>query len=223
MELSTRPLAVACDFDGTITLQDTAWAMLHVFAAPGWKRWSDEYAAGRITDQESMTRQFTMVATPISELTAWALANAQIRPGIRELTTWCAARTVSLTIVSNGLDFYLEPILQAHGIGADEVLCGRAAQGPEGIEVSYAHLWDAAYPEERDQKRLAVRRLHARGYSVVYIGDHDPDFRAAVEADLVFARDQLLERCGAAGIACYPFETFADVVAILDSKLRRRM
>jgi 2-hydroxy-3-keto-5-methylthiopentenyl-1-phosphate phosphatase len=203
---------VVCDFDGTITMRDTAWMMLHVFAAPGWRHWEEVSYAGTITDQEAVTRQFELVSTPIPELRAWALDNAVVRPGAHEFFAWCAEHHLPVTVASNGLDFYIEAILKQFNLPALDVVCGHAEQRPGWIAVSYDHLWDSAHPGLRDQKLLAVRRLRERGLKVIYIGDGVPDYAAAASADVIFARYLLLERCRQMGTPCRPFEDFFDVL-----------
>ena len=204
-----------CDFDGTITLEDTAWALLQAFGPAGWQHWSDEYDAGRITDQESIIRGFESFTVPVPDVAAWALDFVQIRPGAREFFAWCHAIGLPVTIASNGLDCYILPILEAHGLAVDDVISARAVQQAAGIGVSYDHVWDAVYHDERDLKRLALRRMQATGRHVVYIGDGDPDFLAASVADRVFARRRLLARCREAGVSYTPFEDFREIQAAL--------
>ncbi|MCX6023399.1 MAG: HAD-IB family phosphatase, partial [Chloroflexi bacterium] len=155
------------------------------------------------------------MTAPITELTAWALETARIRPGAQEFFAWCAAQGVPVTVASNGLDFYIRPLLERAGLHGADVVCGQATQREGSIEVSYEHLWDTAYPDERDQKRLAVRRMRERGLRTVYIGDGSPDFPAASISDVVFARYKLADRCTAEGIPFRPFEDFFDIVSAL--------
>lgn len=211
--ITRTSLGVVCDFDGTITTEDTTWAMLKEFGPAGWERWEEEYHAGRITDQRAIIHQFATMRAPISELTRWALERARIRPGARDFLRWCAARGIPVTVASNGVDFYIRPVLEAHGLMVPDLVCGHAAAAGAGIAVSYDHLWDQEYPDERDQKRLAVARLRARGLRVVYIGDGLPDYPAAVTADVIFARYHLLERCRAHGTPCHSYENFWDILA----------
>lgn len=215
--MTTRSgLGVVCDFDGTITVADVAVAILRAFDPPGWRRCVDEFNQGLRTDHETMTGSFSTLALPMAAITAWAVEHAQLRDGFPAFLAWCAEHKVPTVIASNGLDLYIEPILIAHGLVAPEILCARAAPGAGGLAVTYDHLWGAGFRDERDQKRLAVRRMQAQGLRVVFIGDGAPDFRAAQIADIVFARERLREQCDAAGVHCTPFESFSEVTAHLE-------
>lgn len=209
-------LGVVCDFDGTITMEDTATGLLDMFGPPGWRFWEEEYLAGRVTDQESVIGAFATLSMPIPRLVEWVLENAQVRPGAPEFFAWFRSRGVPITVASNGLDFYITPFLAAHRLEISELLAGRGAEADDRICVSYEHLRDLAYPEEQDLKRLAVKRMKDRGLTVVYIGDGSPDYPAAAIADIIFARRRLLDLCQADGVPCYPFEVFADILAVLD-------
>lgn len=61
-----------------------------------------------------------------------------------------------------------------------------------------------------------MRRLSRGKRPVVFAGDGLSDRFAVEEADLVFAKGQLLTYCRGKGIACEPFETFADVEAAVE-------
>lgn len=206
-------LAVVCDFDGTITMDDTAVAMLNALASSDWVRWEEEFAVGRIGDQEAMRQQLAAITASPSELVEWVLQFARIRPGAREFLEWCAKRGIAVTIASNGVDLWIDPICTAHGLAASEVLAGLAVAADIGIGVSYDHLLDAEYPEERDHKRLAVLKLQAQGYRVVYVGDGAPDYPAAASADFIFARARLRDLCESQGLRYHAFEDFLDIIA----------
>ena len=52
----------------------------------------------------------------------------------------------------------------------------------------------------------------------IIIGDSITDLEAAKMADLVIARDFLIEKCEELGIPYVPFETFTDVTKLLKEK-----
>ena len=53
----------------------------------------------------------------------------------------------------------------------------------------------------------------------VVIGDSITDLEAAKLADIVIARDFLIEKCEELHIPYEPFESFHDVINIIDAKL----
>src|SRR3989441_13109648 len=57
-------LAVLCDFDGTITLNDTFEQILKKYATGDWKVFDQQYARGEINLQECLRKQGALVRTP---------------------------------------------------------------------------------------------------------------------------------------------------------------
>ena len=60
-------------------------------------------------------------------------------------------------------------------------------------------------------KPAIIRRLRKKQQAVVYVGDGLSDRFAVEEADVVFAKHELLAYCRKRGLACRRFETFGDV------------
>jgi 2-hydroxy-3-keto-5-methylthiopentenyl-1-phosphate phosphatase len=65
-------------------------------------------------------------------------------------------------------------------------------------------------------KPSIMRRFPSEQYRRVVVGDGVTDLPAARLADLVIARDLLPVKCREVGIPYEPFETFYDVMAVLD-------
>ena len=60
-------------------------------------------------------------------------------------------------------------------------------------------------------KRAPIEAAAARGRQTVLVGDGVSDRRAAVVADVVFAKDGLARWCAEETVPFYPFETLAEV------------
>jgi 2-hydroxy-3-keto-5-methylthiopentenyl-1-phosphate phosphatase len=60
-------------------------------------------------------------------------------------------------------------------------------------------------------KAALIRRLGKGKYPVIFVGDGLSDRFAVDEADVVFAKRQLLAYCQEHGKACHPFITFGEV------------
>ena len=67
-----------------------------------------------------------------------------------------------------------------------------------------------------------MKRLGRGHVPVIFIGDGLSDRFAVREADLVFAKHDLLQYCLANGIAFEPFRAFADVQARLGKTVDSR-
>jgi 2-hydroxy-3-keto-5-methylthiopentenyl-1-phosphate phosphatase len=210
----TRKVLVQCDFDGTVTVEDISVAILDTYAVADWRPLLEEYKAGKMSVGDFNSGIFGMVKADKYTLMRTVWAKAKIREGFREFVSYCRQRGFRFVIVSNGLDFYIEEILRAEGLGALEVFASRTTFGPEGLEVDYVgpegELLNDGF------KRAHVDFYRSKGYQVVYIGDGLSDVAPASECDHIFAIDDLLSQCRQRDLGCTPFQDFHDVMRGLD-------
>ena len=202
---------IQCDFDGTITEEDQSFLLLDAFASGNWKQLLTEYRAGKMSVGNFNTRAFAMVKEDRQTLVNFVQQTAKIRPGFHELVAYCRREGVQFTIVSNGLDFYINTILTDIGLENIEVFAAQAQFAPRGLEVKYvgpdgAHL-------DSDFKDTFTRLFLTKGYRVVYVGNGLSDLSAAKHAHWIFARDELLNLCQQKGLKCLPFADFNDVLS----------
>lgn len=212
-------LVVVCDFDGTVTEEDVCLQLLDRFAGDGWRRLEDEYESGRIDLQTCLVGQVGLFGVSRGEMVAWARQHARLRPGFAEFVAYCRRRGVPFFLVSAGLDFYIEAILEREGIEGLDITCIATETLGERVRVVLPLAGYAELANLSDFKEVIVREHKARGKRVVYIGDGSTDFRAARHADHVFARDKLLAYCERHALACLAYETFADVQRGLEELL----
>lgn len=211
MPTNSSPAVVLSDFDGTITEEDVCLALLEEFAADGWRQLETDYGEGRISMEACLVGQAELITAPRRRLVEYALRAARLREGFADFLAYCRARDLEFHIVSAGFDFYIDAILAGHGLAhlpATRVTTA-FVDGHLGVDLPLAGLGLPA--EYANFKEAIVHEHQRRGRQVVFLGDGSTDFAAARRADLVFARDRLLEYCRRDGIACHPFATFADV------------
>ncbi len=201
---------IQCDFDGTITEEDQSFLLLDAFASGNWRQLLTEYRAGKMSVGNFNTRAFAMVKEDRQTLVNFVKQTAKIRPGFHGLVAYCRREELQFTIVSNGLDFYINTILTDIGLENIEAFSAQAQFAPGGLEVKYvgpdgAHL-------DSDFKESYTRLFLTNGYRVVYVGNGLSDLSAAKHAHWIFARDELLNLCKQKGLKCLPFVDLNDVV-----------
>lgn len=205
---------VQCDFDGTITKEDVSFKLLDAFADGDWRRLFRKYQDGQITVGRFNTEAFAMVRADRASLLALANNLVKIRPGFPELVSLCHHQGFRLVIVSNGLDFYIQEILQNLELGAIEVFAARTRFHPQGVEVQYIGP-DGSHLDENFKGAYVDSFLKA-GYRVIYAGNGDSDVQPARKCHYVFATGNLLAHCQQASIDCIPFTDFNEVVRVLE-------
>jgi len=205
---------VQCDFDGTITEEDTSFFLLDAFAQGDWRRLLRKYKEHKISVGEFNTKAFAMVKADKPALLGALQDKIKVRAGFHELVNYCRRKDFRLVIVSNGLDFYIEATLKDLGLKNIEVHAAQASFHSEGMEVQYMGP---------DGKRLqdGVKEAYTKlflklGYRVIYAGNGDSDFAPAKYAHHVFATGELLAYCRENNLNYKPFENFIEVVRDID-------
>jgi len=205
---------VQCDFDGTITEEDTSFFLLDAFAQGDWRRFLREYKEHKISVGEFNTKAFSMIRADKPTLVKALEDKIKVRAGFHELVNYCQRRDFRLVIVSNGLDFYIEATLKGLGLNNLEVHAARASFHPEGMEVQY--VGPDGKRLEDGFKEAYIQSFLKLGYRVIYLGNGDSDFAPAKYAHLVFATGELLAYCRENKLNYKSFENFTDVVRDID-------
>jgi 2-hydroxy-3-keto-5-methylthiopentenyl-1-phosphate phosphatase len=204
---------ICFDFDGTIATENVAEALFERFAAPQWRKHRDAYRAGRETIEQYSAAALDLVGAPLEELVAHARSIAKVRGGFLELIDWAHWHGWLPIVVSNGFDFYVNAVL-------DDLRLDRVARHAGRARFDYR--WRVTYLSPRGIELQAgyrlsyVAALHGAGDFVVYIGAGGNDAEATRKAHVVFVRDALLEPLSEQHPRLYAFDTFNDVVDVLD-------
>ncbi len=205
---------VQCDFDGTITEVDASFLILEEFAQGNWCQVLQEHRAHKISVGEFNARAFAMVRADEQTLLRAIKRRVSIRPGFRELVTYCAKRNFRLVIVSNGLDFYIQALLANCGLG--EIEWHAAKTCFEGGNMRVQYIGPDGKVLEDAFKEAYVKLFLEQDYRVIYAGNGDSDIIPARYVHHVFARGELLSYYHSKRLKCIPFEDFTEVIKEMD-------
>ena len=207
-------MRIICDFDGTITPQDTTDRVLEALADPAWRELEAQWVAAEITASDCMRRQVALIRGSQEELDA-VLDDAALDPGFRDFVVWAERRDLPVAVVSDGVDYFITRILGRHGLGHLPVVANRLVGRPGAwrLEQPWTRAGCAA--------GSGVCKCDVTGPwtgdrpTTIYVGDGRSDFCVSGRADLLFAKGALADYAAARGQAFLPFETFHDVTRAL--------
>jgi 2-hydroxy-3-keto-5-methylthiopentenyl-1-phosphate phosphatase len=206
---------IFCDFDGTLTLQDTTDAVLEAFALPEYRDWEQKWEDGTITARECMRQQARLIRADPETLRSF-LSRLPIDTGIYLLDEKCLAHDASLVIVSDGIDFLMKTVLRVRGLDHLPHYSNRLHWDADGRPaLSFPHGDSAC---QGGCGVCKCRLLEADGRDegpTIYIGDGLSDRCVVHRADRVFAKGRLREYCNSKGIVHEPFETLTEVARSL--------
>ena len=210
-------LALLVDFDGTVTDKDVGVLLLDAFALEDGKRYERMLQEGQISLRECVTRQYSSLPNNQERLTRFAVENATIRPGFRQLVSHCREQGIPLTIVSGGLDFYIRAILAHHGL-ADVPFISGHADFTNGDKVRLDWSGDTVACDLMGVCKCYYALEYAsEEHKVAFIGDGSSDICTADKADYVFARRRLQAHCETKGIPFFPFNDFHEVLSQINA------
>ena len=200
-----RP-AVLVDFDDTAAAQNVAEMLLSRFGHPTWQDVRERFRASELTLNEYQEITFRNIQADLPTMQGYVKDHASLRPYFKELWNYCQAQDIPMAIVSQGLDFYIQALLQKEGVAEVPVYSVNTEFTPQGITYQYRYTRPG---EERrgNSKGLLVDQFRERGHYVFYAGDGISDFEAASRADLLFAHRTLAQECDRNNI---PFRLFTD-------------
>ena len=203
---------VFCDFDGTITVNETFRKVLQEFVPDTAARILPQLDAGTMSLREGVTTLISALPCAQQPAIIAFTAPEPVRPGFDQLVRFLAERGIPLVVVSSGLRFYIEARLAPwrhwiHAIHALEVDCN---------ETNMQLLLGHDHPSEAMPKEWILRQYHAD--MRIAIGDSLSDFEMVKAADQVFARDRLLQYLQQQHRAVTPFEDFFDIIRALQSR-----
>jgi 2,3-diketo-5-methylthio-1-phosphopentane phosphatase len=195
--------SVLVDFDGTACTHDVAEHLMDRFGEPSWRTWDERWLRGEVDTRAAIRAQVAPFAGLRDELIAYAVSHCPLDPTFPGFVRWCGEQELQVTIVSDGLGLYIEPILAAAGVSDLDVITNDWASGTMAFPNGHPECdWCGTC------KMLAVQRAPG---PVAFIGEGHSDRYGALYADIVFAKDVLVELCKADGIAYRPYENFDDV------------
>ena len=201
---------VLLDYDGTITTEDTGVHLLERVGQPGWEAVDDEYVAGTIGSRECISRQWAML--PHDEALLRSVAReVPLDPGLDDLLDGLRAAGAEIVVVSDGFGFHVEEAMAARGVP----VLTNAVDWATG-EISFPHE-DRCCPCTTcgTCKQAPIKDARRAGRTTVFVGDGTSDRKAALIADVVYAKGALADWCDDAGVDCRRFETLADVRRML--------
>src|SRR5665647_2653363 len=107
-------MRIICDFDGTITRQDSTDLVLEALADPAWRSLQADWIAGQLSGADCMRGQVALIGGADTDLDA-ALDTVELDPGFTAFVEWSEQRGYSLSIVSDGVDYFIARSLARHG------------------------------------------------------------------------------------------------------------
>ncbi|MFC2053545.1 MtnX-like HAD-IB family phosphatase [Chloroflexota bacterium] len=211
--MKNSKIAVLSDFDGTITTCNVLNSLYDKFATPSYRVTLERWNRGEISTMEEIETVFATVSASRAEMESF-LDTVELDPGFPALLSYCRAMGIEFVVVSDGLRWYIDYIMRHHEIA--EVAVYACDIHFERGNYRFSYPWfDSSTPMRSVSKSTIVCDYQSRGHKVVFIGDGVSDFEAVQVADIVYARDVLLEYTNGHDIQAQEFSNMGDLIGDL--------
>ncbi len=213
MDYKMQNTAYVLDFDGTVTRVDISTELAMEFGGQEFKETEKAYFRKEIGMREWLTKACSVLPPDLHHLVSLSLKKGVLRPGFIEFLKYVRSRSGRVFIASDGLGFYIEPLLEKFGCRhlIDGIYMNKTIKGKDGLELIIGN----AHPNCRicgSCKAAQVLKLEKEGYRVIYVGDGMNDRFGASWADQVFARDRMAEYMRRSGRPYQPWSDFFDLL-----------
>lgn len=210
-------LLISCDFDGTVTRQDTLVQILDRYGDPDWRRIQDRVVSGELSIREGLLREMGSVRAGAEELRELLAAQVQVEPTFTSFFQRMRERGIPVVLLSGGFDLCVETVMVKSGAWPIPFLANRLRRNDGSWAV------DFPYPSARCEacghcKGDPIRAWKEQGYRTAFVGNGVTDRCGALAADLTFAKDDLVRWCAERGTPAVHYGTFDDV----EQELKKR-
>lgn len=212
-----RIFKIYVDFDGTVITQDMGELLVNMFGDPVEvekiiKRWIDK----EITSPESWILMLATIKAIEEKELDKLISTVNLDPEFLNFVNYCGANGFEMRILSDGLDLYINKILERENLLNIERYSNKAVIGADKkIAVVFPH-GDSECKQCGNCKRNHIINSSSDEDFTVYIGDGYSDTCPAQYCDFIFAKRSLLKFCERERISYSPFNDFSDVIKKLD-------
>ncbi len=226
-------LLIACDFDGTVTRQDTLVEILNRFGDSHWDEIQKRVASGEMSIREGLQMEMGTVRASPEEIRDLLTTRVEVEPSFPGFLAAMRSKGIPVIVLSGGFDLCIEHVLRKPGLWPLPYLANRLIplngvrhrnkdKTVSDTELHVGSSWRVEFPYPSSNcaacghcKGDPLRSWEAQGYRTVFVGNGITDRCAARWAGLTFAKDGLTDWCRQEQIACVPYRTFDDVHAEL--------
>jgi len=203
------------DFDGTITKQDVGNSFFRKFGNEAESlRFVEKWKSGELSGHDLTLKEAEFVR--VNEEGALKYVEGfEIDSTFKTFASFCKENSMDVTVLSDGLDFYIKRIFEVNGISGMQFYSNLAHFESDRIGIEFPYQSDCTKCGNCKGYQILTRT--GVDDFIVYIGNGFSDRCAVQYADMIFAKDELLKYCEENNITFFPFENFGDVV----NKLRK--
>lgn len=214
---------VFVDFDGTITKEDISDALFTKFGhAEVVKQVIDDLLNDRISARDCWVKLCGSVKNVDKKELDDFILQMKVDQSFHDFVKYCEDNEMKLYILSDGFDYYINPILKREKLDHLTVFSNKLILSESNTLKPVFPYYDSGCTTSANCKRNHIINNSADDDFTVFIGDGNSDKYTVHFCDFIFAKDDLLKYCERERITFFPFKNFNDVIEKLETLRQRK-
>lgn len=185
---------VIFDFDNTITEFDVLDDLIERFSVnKSWLQHEKDWKDGKIGSKECLRKQLLGVRITRQNMLRY-ISGIKIDPYFKKILSLLEKINNPPVILSDSFDFMIRNILSGNGIKGVKIYSNRIGFNKDRILPQFPYESKVCLKCAHCKKEHFINNgFNKREKKIIYVGDGLSDFCAAENADIIFAKAQLLK------------------------------
>lgn len=201
---------VICDFDGTVTRNDTVDHLLSLFADDRWLDIEKAWKSGEIGSRECLTKQLSCIDFISREQLDEFIESIEFDNYFIDFFQAVNNQNIEFFLVSDGFDMFIKNVLKKAKLTNIKVFSNMLNYN-NGKLIPFFPFYNLSCTKYSGLCKCEIIKKYRNNRQVVYIGDGTSDICASKHADVLFAKNSLAEYCSNNNIKHIKFESFKDI------------
>lgn len=208
---------IFCDFDGTITKEDTIDMLLTTFASDKWLKIEEMWEQGLIGSRECLEKQMECIEFFSEEMLDNFINHTVIDESFIPFLEKVKQLRLSLYIVSDGFDLLINKILNKYNITGIKVFSNRLLLIDNKFKTFFPY-YDSDCEAKSGLCKCNIVKNLGLNRKIIYIGDGRSDLCGSKHADILFAKNKLAAYCKNINRQFVYFNNFEQILSVLNKE-----
>lgn len=198
---------IYCDFDGTISKDDSVNKFLSLYADEKWLEVESLWQEQKMSSKECLEKQVALLPE-MDQKTFNDYVNAiEIDDCFVEFYEYLKNKNIELVILSDGFDLFIKKTLEKYGLNGIKYYANTLFYKDNKFSISFNN-----YNPNCKILSGSCKCSKVKEKNFYYIGDGLSDMCIAQKAQKLFAKNNLKKYCEDNAIKHIPFSSFEDIL-----------
>lgn len=208
---------VICDFDGTITKEDSCDYVGKKILKNDYDEFADLYNQKKI-DAKTLTQKIFKKMKISKKEYISILEEIHIDPYFENFVEFVRQKTLEFYILSDGFDLNIETILHNNNIHGLHIFANQIEFDNTNIKAEFPN-YNYSCKNCGNCKAGLIDILNEENKKIIYIGDSTSDFCASKKGSIIFAKDKLANKLDEEGTKYIKYKNFNDIIEYLKNNI----